>query len=108
MRATELAREKAPGIVFDGELQADAALVPRVAEMKCPESKVAGHANVLIFPDLDSANIAYKLTQYHGNAKAYGPLLQGFARPLADLSRGATTEDIVVVTAFTVVKAQNR
>jgi len=108
VEATRLAREKAPDIEIDGELQADAALVPRVAAMKAPDSKVAGQANVLIFPDLDSANIAYKLTQYHGKAKAYGPLLQGFARPLADLSRGATTEDIIVVTAFTVVKAQDR
>ena len=108
VEALEIARKKAPDIEIDGELQADAALVPRVAEMKAPGSKVAGRANVLIFPDLDSANIAYKLTQYQAKAKAYGPLLQGFARPLADLSRGATTEDIIVVTAFTVVKAQDR
>ena len=108
VRATELVRQKAPDVEIDGELQADAALVPRVADLKCPDSTVAGRANVLIFPDLDSANIGYKLTQYHGRAKAYGPMLQGFARPIADLSRGATVEDIVVVTAFTVVKAQNR
>lgn len=108
VRAVEIVRQKAPDIEIDGELQADAALVPRVAQLKCPESKVAGKANVLIFPDLDAGNIAYKLTQYHGKAKAYGPLLQGFARPIADLSRGATVEDAVVVTAFTVVKAQNR
>ncbi|MFC1806453.1 phosphate acetyltransferase [Planctomycetota bacterium] len=107
-RATEIVRQKAPDVEIDGELQADSAIVPRVAQLKCPESKVAGRANVLIFPDLDSGNIAYKLTQYHGRAKAYGPLLQGFARPIADLSRGATVEDIVVVTAFTVVKAQDR
>ena len=108
VQALHLAREKAPDIEFDGELQADAALVPRVAEMKSPGSKVAGKANVLVFPDLDSANIAYKLTQYQGRAKAYGPMLQGFARPLADLSRGATVEDIVVVTAYTVIQGQNR
>ena len=108
VQATELARAKAPDIEIDGELQADAALVPRVAQFKAPESRVAGRANVLIFPDLDSANISYKLTQYQGHARAFGPLLQGFASPIADLSRGATVEDIVVVAAFTVVKAQKR
>jgi len=107
-RATELARQKAPDIVIDGELQADAALVPRVARYKCPQSQVAGRANVLIFPDLDSGNIAYKLTQYQAKARAYGPLLQGFAHPISDLSRGATTDDIVTVAAFICVKAQNR
>jgi len=108
VQATELARKKAPEIEIDGELQADAALVPRVAKIKCPQSKIAGRANVLIFPDLDSANIAYKLTQYQAKARAYGPLLQGFARPICDLSRGATADDIVVVAAYTVVKAQAR
>jgi len=108
VQATELARAKAPDIEIDGELQADAALVPRVAQFKTPESRVAGRANVLIFPDLDSGNIAYKLTQYQARARAYGPLLQGFARPCSDLSRGATADDVVVVAAFTVVKAQNR
>jgi len=108
VKATEIARRKAPEIEIDGELQADAALVPRVAKIKAPESKVAGRANVLIFPDLDSANIAYKLTQHQAKARAYGPLLQGFAHPISDLSRGATADDIVTITAFTVVKAQGR
>jgi len=107
-KATELARAKAPDVEIDGELQADAALVPRVAQFKCPDSKVGGRANVLIFPDLDSGNIAYKLTQYQARARAYGPLLQGFAKPISDLSRGASVDDIVTVAAFTVVKAQNR
>ncbi len=107
VRALELARDKAPDIAFDGELQADAALVPRVAERKAPGSAVAGRANVLIFPDLDSANIAYKLTQHLARAKAFGPMLQGFARPIADLSRGASVEDIRVVAAYVAVQAQS-
>lgn len=106
IRATELARQMAPELAIDGELQADAAIVPRVAQKKVKESPVAGQCNVLIFPDLNSGNIAYKLVQYLGNAKAFGPFLQGFAKPVSDLSRGASVEDIVGVTAVTAVQAQ--
>ncbi|MFZ5516047.1 MAG: phosphate acetyltransferase [Candidatus Zhuqueibacterota bacterium] len=104
--ATGLARQLAPELTIDGELQADAALIPEVAQKKVKQSNVAGQANVLIFPDLNSGNIAYKLVQYLGRAQAIGPFLQGFARPVSDLSRGASVTDIVNVAAVTVVQAQ--
>lgn len=107
VQALNIVKEKVPNLMIDGELQADAALVSKVAEKKIKgKSNVAGKANVLIFPDLEAGNIAYKLTQYLANAKAYGPILQGFAKPVSDLSRGASVKDVVGVASIMAVKAQ--
>lgn len=106
--ATKLVREKDPELAVDGELQLDAAIVPEVAKSKAPGSNVAGNANILIFPDLNSGNIGYKLTQRFGNAEAYGPLCQGLSKPVNDLSRGCSSDDIVGVVAITALQAQEQ
>ena len=108
VKALEITKEQYPELVIDGELQLDAAIVPEVAKAKAPESKVAGNANVLIFPDLDAANIGYKLVQRFAKAEAYGPITQGLARPVNDLSRGCSAKDIVGVVALTSVQAQQQ
>ena len=107
VRATELAHNKAPELLVDGELQLDAAIIPEVAKMKAPDSPVAGNANILVFPDLNAGNIGYKLTQRLAHAKAFGPLCQGLDKPVNDLSRGCSAEDIAGVVAITCVQAQN-
>lgn len=108
VEATRIAKEQNPDLMLDGELQADAAMVASVGSSKAPGSPVAGKANVLIFPDLDAGNIGYKLVQRLAKAEAYGPVTQGIAAPINDLSRGCSSDDIVGVVAITAVQAQNR
>lgn len=108
VEGVKIAKEKYPQYKIDGELQLDAAIVPEVAHSKAPNSEVAGHANVLVFPDLDAGNIGYKLVQRLAKAEAYGPVTQGIAAPVNDLSRGCSAQDIVGVVAITAVQAQNK
>jgi len=107
VKATEIAKAARPDLQIDGELQLDAAIVGTVARLKAPDSTVAGNANVLIFPDIQSGNIGYKLVQRFAKAKAIGPICQGFAKPINDLSRGCNVDDIVNVVAVTAVQAQS-
>ena len=108
VEATKIAKEQNPDLKLDGEMQLDAAIVPSVGAAKAPGSEVAGHANVLIFPNLDAGNIGYKLVQRLAKAEAYGPVTQGIAAPVNDLSRGCSADDIVGVVAITAVQCQNK
>ena len=108
IEATNIIKERYPSLNADGELQLDAAIIPSVAEIKAPNSKIAGHANTLVFPDLDAGNIGYKLVQRLAKAESYGPITQGIKKPINDLSRGCSVEDIVGVIAITAVQAQNK
>lgn len=107
VEATKIAKEMDPGLKVDGELQADAALVPSVGEKKAPGSDIAGHANVLVFPNLEVGNIGYKLVQRLGDAEALYPILQGIARPVNDLSRGCSVDDIYKMVAITACQAMD-
>ncbi len=105
VQALQILKQNAPGLVADGEMQVDAAIVPEVAKTKCPGSPLEGHANILIFPDLEAGNIGYKLTERLAGARALGPLLLGFTKPCSDLSRGCSVQDIVDCAAVTAIRA---
>jgi len=108
IEATRIVKEKQPDLLIDGELQADAAIIPSIGERKAPGSKIAGKANVLVFPDLQAANISYKLVERLSGAEAIGPVSQGMRKPVNDLSRGCSAEDIVNVVAITVLQANSK
>jgi len=108
VKATKIAKKKRPDLLLDGELQVDAAIVPEVAKMKCPKSPVKGNANILIFPDLDTGNVAYKLAQRLAGDEAIGPIVQGLNKPVNDLSRGCSIKDIVTVAAITACQSEDK